>query len=153
VSDFPPPPPSCRRRHAAPAGCPLIPRLLAVISNNDGRLSKQEFVQLLDHLNRSKDEEDHKKHADRKMSRLFELHRHKHGVSEGEGARVKNEVRVEEDPDASADQVDLGLSPTIPGEDQEHILADMWEHIVKQTLGPGETVDGAEMNFEQFRAW
>ena len=110
---------------------------------------------MLDNLNRSKDEENHADHSHRNITRLFGLHTHSKNAASGSSVVPVNAslAPIEEEADASADQVDLGLSPTIPGEDQEHILADMWEHIVKQTLGPGETVDGAEMNFEQFRAW
>lgn len=101
---------------------------------------------MLDHLNRSKDEKDHAEHAHRKMKRLHDLHTHCN-------KNIDNSAPIAEEPDASVDQLDLGLSPLKPGENQECVLADMWEHIVKQRLRPGESADDAEMDFEQFRAW
>ena len=99
-------------------------------------------MQLLDKLNREAD--DAAGNVDAEHERLLALHRH----------RERHKSCVGGDAATTSD-VHLGLSPiaAAEGQDQDHILSEIWDHIVKPGLGQGESADDAEMTFDEFREW
>lgn len=107
-------------------------------------------MKLLDTLNKAYNSEAEQadKHTDvlsdaQHVEQLHRLHLH----------RVKSKQSSDADLGLSASLSDVELATLSDLDMQQSRLQMMWEHIVKQNLAVGESIENAGMTFEQFREW